>query len=879
VPDPVSRLNAALAGRYVVERVLGEGGMATVYLARDLKHERQVAVKVLKPDLAAAVGAERFLAEIKTTANLQHPLILPLFDSGEAGGFLYYVMPYVEGESLRQRLDRKGQLPVDEAVRIASGIAAALDYAHRNGVIHRDIKPGNVLFEDGEPVVADFGVALAVGGAGESRLTETGLGIGTPRYMSPEQATGERTVGEPTDIYALGCVLYELLTGEPPFTGRTPQAILGKIIASQPVSVASRRTAVPPNVDATVSRALEKLPADRFGTAREFAEALADPGFRHGEARETRNGTAEVFWRRVSAVTVPVTVVLAAALVWTSWGAGEGAPSVRRLPLASLAENHRVLSGFSLGPRETGFVYRAEDGLVWYRRWDELTPRPVPGSAGGTMVLSHDGAHLLQGPAGGIRVIPLEGGAPRERTMPALWVPRWGGDGYIYYRSGTDRTIHRVSESLDGEVERLGIEPVAEERTQMDFYMLPGGRTGVLDVLLRDGSRRLDGFDLETGRRTVLAEGFQPRPTPVGYLVYGASEGRIMAATLDPRTLEMGTPVEVVSGVYNWVLSWDGTLGYWEAEGTSTRRFELVWVTRAGVASPAYAGWSFTPAASYRNWALSPDERRVVVRLQVGGEEDFWVKDLETGSETRITRSEESERHPRWASDSTIVLMSRMRTGSGHPFEAFLVRADGTGEPTVLYSPHEGVTPSKAILDPAGVWLVLRTYSADESLGGRDILMQRIGTREAPRPILANPDHAEAGPALSPDGRWLAYVSDESGRDEVSVRPFPDVHRARFPVSTDGGIAPVWSRDGRELFFVSPDRKMMAARLSTDPGFRVLSVEELFEIGDEYVGTYSNPFANVADDGRFLMMRSLPMQSRLILVENWFEELERLVPR
>ena len=202
--DMVERLNAALEGRYAIERELGEGGMATVYLADDLKHERKVALKVLKPELAAVVGAERFLAEIKTTANLQHPHILPLFDSGEADSFLYYVMPFVEGETLRDRLDRETQLPVDDVVRIGIAVANALDYAHRNKVVHRDIKPANILLHDGEPVVADFGIGLALGAAGGDRLTATGLSVGTPQYMSPEQAAGDRGVGPPTDVYALG---------------------------------------------------------------------------------------------------------------------------------------------------------------------------------------------------------------------------------------------------------------------------------------------------------------------------------------------------------------------------------------------------------------------------------------------------------------------------------------------------------------------------------------------------------------------------------------------------------------------------------------------------------------------------------------------------
>ena len=285
--DIIGRLNAALEGRYSIERELGEGGMATVYLADDVRHERKVALKVLKPELAAVVGADRFLAEIKTTANLQHPHILPLFDSGEADSFLFYVMPYIEGETLRDKLDRERQLPVSEAIGIATAIANALQTAHEQGIVHRDIKPANILLSRGEPLVADFGIALAVGAAGGNRLTETGLSVGTPYYMSPEQATGDQVVGPASDTFALACVLYEMLIGEPPYPGSTAQAVLGKIIQGDPVSATMVRKSIPLNVDAAIRKALEKLPADRFTGAREFANALANPGFRHGATPST----------------------------------------------------------------------------------------------------------------------------------------------------------------------------------------------------------------------------------------------------------------------------------------------------------------------------------------------------------------------------------------------------------------------------------------------------------------------------------------------------------------------------------------------------------------------------------------------------------------
>ena len=258
--ESTERLTSALADRYQILNRLGEGGMATVYLAEDLKHKRQVAVKVLKPELAAVLGAERFVQEITTTASLQHPHILPLFDSGEADSFLYYVMPYIEGETLRSKLDRETQLGIDEAVKIATEVADALHCAHERGVIHRDIKPENILLANGRPMVADFGIALAVSAAAGGRMTETGLSLGTPHYMSPEQATAEKELTSRADIYSLGSVLYEMLTGEPPHLGNSAQQIIMKIVTDTPRPVMELRKSVPPHVAAAVQTALARLP-------------------------------------------------------------------------------------------------------------------------------------------------------------------------------------------------------------------------------------------------------------------------------------------------------------------------------------------------------------------------------------------------------------------------------------------------------------------------------------------------------------------------------------------------------------------------------------------------------------------------------------------
>jgi tRNA A-37 threonylcarbamoyl transferase component Bud32 len=317
--DLLDRLNAAMEGRYRLVKQIGEGGMATVYLASDLKHQRKVALKVLKPELAAVVGAERFLAEIKTTANLQHPHILPLYDSGEAEAFLYYVMPFVQGATLADRLKAEKQLPVEEAVRIATAVANALDYAHRQGVVHRDIKPANILFQDGQPVVSDFGIALAVGAGGGARLTETGLSLGTPYYMSPEQATGDQQVGPRSDIYSLACVLHEMLTGDPPYPGATAQAVLVQILRGDPVSPAEIRTSVPGNVDAAIRRALERLPADRFADARDFSGALANPAFEHGSATAPGGAPRQTTRRRWLGTVAAVVAILVLVGWWAVW--------------------------------------------------------------------------------------------------------------------------------------------------------------------------------------------------------------------------------------------------------------------------------------------------------------------------------------------------------------------------------------------------------------------------------------------------------------------------------------------------------------------------------------------------------------------------------
>jgi serine/threonine protein kinase/tetratricopeptide (TPR) repeat protein len=376
--DTTARLTAALADRYTIDRELGAGGMATVYLAEDLKHDRKVAIKVLRPELAAVLGAERFLQEIKVTANLQHPHILPLFDSGEADSFLYYVMPYVKGESLRALLDRKKQLPIDRALEITKVVASALGHAHRQGVVHRDIKPENILLaDDGQPLVADFGIALAVNAAGGTRLTETGMSLGTPEYMSPEQATGDRQLEPASDIYSLGAVLYEMLVGDPPHMGNTAQAIIARIMIEKPTGIRTVRDTVPQHVEQAVMKALAKVPADRWQNADELLPhlSLTAPPADGSTPPDARSLTDLRPSRRhaISAKRVvigTVTVASVALLLWltqrnNSAGVSDAAPgagtvhgpSIAGLPLTDLSPEggNRYLGD--------GIAYALMDGL------------------------------------------------------------------------------------------------------------------------------------------------------------------------------------------------------------------------------------------------------------------------------------------------------------------------------------------------------------------------------------------------------------------------------------------------------------------------------------------------------------------------------------
>jgi serine/threonine-protein kinase len=890
---PLDRLNSALAGRYALEHEIGQGGMATVFRAKDLRHNRAVALKVLKPELAALVGGERFLAEIETTAGLQHPHILPLYDSGSAEGFLFYVMPFVEGDSLRQLLDRERQLQVGVAVRVATAIAQALDFAHRKGIIHRDIKPANILMLDGEPVIADFGIALALSAGGAGRLTETGLSLGTPHYMSPEQATGAEHVGPAADVWALGCVTYEMLVGEPPYVASTPQAILGKII-TEPAPRASRhRPSVPPNVDAAIRRSLEKLPADRFEDAQAFAKALADPGFRHGVQPEAHG--AMPMRSRALALGGWAAAGVAGIALALSASRPQPPPPVQRFVLPYEAGPTFIARFPALMPDGSGLVRaRATQGglaQLTLRTWDDLDPRSIAGTEGilgGTAAVSPDGREVAFTADGQLKVAAITGGSVRVLSDSSLCCETWSPDGYIYFSTRPSRSIARVRAS-GGAVETVLATEL--QRALTPSQAIPDGDLLLFHRAAGTGANaQVVALRLSTGEQAELVEGFAARYAPSGHLIWVSMQGELRAASFDPGSLELASEhATLLDGmIINALgagavsLSASGTLAYIEAPsgGADLTPHQMVWVSRAGEVTPVDPAWQFTPGDGIAGWSLSPDGSRIAVRERSGEGWGIHVKQLPAGPYTRIAFGTDLHRTPRWSPDGTRVTYL---TGADGDLNVWWRRADGAGDASMLFDFDRGL--AEGFLSPEGDWIVMRVGSgADERI--RDIYAARMASSAGAVPLLADPSYAEEGPEWSPDQRWLAYISTETDRPEIYVRPFPDVDGEKVPVSTDGGVAPKWSHDGRELFFVDPStRQLMVAEVRTTPDFGVIQTRALFQLAEDIRVNRLEEFYDVSpDDQRFLMARVVAGGDgavgvgRLILVQNWIEELKARVP-
>ena len=807
-------LSQAFEGRYRLERELGAGGMATVYLADDLRHQRRVAIKVLRPELAAALGAERFLREITTTASLRHPHIVPLYDSGEGHGILYYVMPFVEGESLRDRLLREKQLPLPDVLRIAGEVADALSYAHGRGVIHRDIKPENILLESGHAVVADFGIAQAIDAAGGSRLTGTGVAIGTPTYMSPEQIAGEKDLDARSDVYALACLLYEMLAGQPPFTGATPESLLHQHLVANPPPVTQMRPTVPAAVAATLQRALLKAPADRFASVSQFADALARSGTTTGTAPEARAGTARRRWLVAAGAVALVAAGVAAVMLM----ARRAPPTIQLGRRAAVTLDPGLELDPALSPDGRLIAYTDGRGVLTVRQTDGGSPVQVIRGAdvrGRWPAWLPDGQRVVYVSPRGIEVVAALGGAPRllvaeprmERGVTVapdgrtiafvshdsllaapldggprrlvargyeMHSPSWSPDGkWIAFVQGNIQFI-KMSDLGNSAHSGIWLTPatggtprrVTDERS---LHASPawaaagsllfvsdqdGGRDAYALAISSDGSPRGDAVRITTG--------LNPHAVAVsmngGRLAYSAFTETSNAWSLPiPATgsVSVSTAVPETRGnqlIENIGVTHDGAwLGYSVDQGGTSQVYRL----RRGVKDAEPQQVTSDTAASY--WvAWSPDGKEIAFHRFHGERRQIYVTPVEGGVAVPVTDGTEDERSPEWSPDGRRLM---------------LLASWGTR---------------------AAVHVVTRT--AD-------------GRWSKPRvvPVVIGGDTIAAGLAdWSPDGRFMACGCGEGGIVVAPVDGGP-ARRLASSFSSAGWAFPQWSADGRTVFHVAED--------------------------------------------------------------------------
>jgi serine/threonine-protein kinase len=876
MPELLSRLQAALTARYRIDREIGSGGMATVYLAQDLRHDRRVALKVLRPELAAVIGAERFLAEIRLTANLQHPHILPLFDSGEADGYLFYVMPFVEGETLRDRLTREKQLPVADALRIAGEVASALDYAHRHNVVHRDIKPENILLHDGSALVADFGIALAASKAG-TRMTETGMSLGTPHYMSPEQAMGEREITARSDVYALGAVLYEMLTGDPPFTGSTAQAVVARVLTETPRPIHSQRHTIPEHVEAAVMTALEKLPADRYASAAQFAEALARPGPTRPVTSARTVPLATGRGKVQSRLRDPVTLGLAAvaigavglAVVRGRRPVPEPPPPVVRFVFSgSDSAPTGNLGGpwpAAISPDGSLLVYQVPRGAtsqLFLRRADQVEGHPIPGTLDATQPLfSPNGGWLEFEANDAAKKVRLDGTAPiviarGVSNNGADWTT---GDELVVGATATTHGLSRVSVT-GGELTPFTVPDTARGDVEHVWPIaLPDGRavvfviwTGTLETA-ELATASLDGGDVSR----LGLKGIRPLAIVDGALVYVMADGVVMAVPFDPshrrltgKPMPVLDPVPVVAGLNGnsaVFVSRGGAL----VSGLQGAEARLTWFGRDGVSRPAGREIRGFDVAE-----LSPDNRQIAVVIADGSKRDVWIDDLETGTLSRLT-SRGDVGVARWSRDGSQVVYTAPA---------------GPSKWGVYTQSVASATDPKAVLEVASLAPV-----ADLAPDGRSLLLQSIVSAnwDIQRVILDSaptirPFHATAGidvsPDISPDGRWASVMSNESGAFEIYVRSYPEP-TVKVQVSVGGGFGAVWGTDASRLYY-GLGNAVIEARLATTPTLRVLSRDTAFRRLPNYAGF------DVSRDGSRLLLSALQSTAYpLVVVPGWRAEL------
>ncbi len=855
------RLTTALADRYRIERELGAGGMATVYLAHDLKHERDVAIKVLHPDLGAALGGERFLSEIRTTARLQHPHILPLLDSGEADGLLYYVMPLVRGETLRARLERERQLPIADALRIAREIADALQHAHAQGVIHRDIKPENILLQDGHALVADFGIALAVQSAGGARMTQTGLSLGTPQYMSPEQAMGERTINARSDVYALGAITYEMLAGEPPFTGPTVQAIVAKVLSSEPVPITSLRKAVPAHVGAAIHTALEKLPADRWESAKAFSEAMLDTHARGATYATLRADVASSPSRartsRYAAWSGWAVALIALTAAGWMWRRAEGAGPAPVVSLMLDTPDALVdATRFAVSGDGTRFAFSTEQGLA-YREAGQREYRLLRGTESAeSPSFSPDGEWIVFQANGYLRKIPVAGGAPvavlRADSLLAGRV-HWGEDGSIVFETGSVLALLPAGGAL---------RVLSKAKSAAQPRLTPDGR-GVLYVDNRQRAKLMY-YDLALDSTfALLEESAEAQLLPTGHLIYGSTAGGMYTIRFNQAQHAVeGSPSAVVldmranGGIAPFIVTRNGTLVF---RAGIESEYLLLLRERTGKIDTLPVA---PQAVSYARF--SPDGRLLALTVGAsrGSNRNTSIYDIARGTLTRFTQ-DGGGHAPVWSPDGSRL--------------AFTAEGLTTDAEDVFVQPLDRSMPPVAVLrmpgdQHASAWPsdTMLVFSTTATKTSADIV--NPATKAAPRAYL-HASWGESDASISPDKRWAAFTSLESGVPEIFLRPFPDAGSGgRWKVSTKGGVRARWSGDGRTIYYQSADESAIHAVPVT------LGVAPTVGVGQVImkVPRMGSGWDVNQTTGRIVVTVPKAAQlSRFIVMQHWLEQFRR----
>lgn len=853
-----SPLTHALSDRYKIERELGAGGMATVYLAEDLKHDRKVAIKVLKPELAAVLGADRFVQEIKTTAALQHPHILPLFDSGTAEGLLFYVMPYIEGETIRDKLNRETQFGVDEAVRFALEVADALDYAHRHGVIHRDIKPENILLYDGRAMVMDFGIALAVSAAASGRMTETGLSLGTPHYMSPEQATAEKDITARSDIYSLGSVLYEMLTGNPPHTGASAQQIIMKIITEEAAPVTQYRKSVPRNVAAAVAKSIEKLPADRFESVKAFADALANPSFAMATLASGTRSRAKSH----RSLARDMGLGLAGAAV----AAGAMTFAMRPGPLpVSVPVRFRVLLPDSITAVGSAALARdgsllavlcAKDGLrfICLRRLGDVVMHVVAGSEGAAYpTFSPAGDWLLFTSGASLRKVQVGGGTPVTVYTGPTTFPAWMDDGSILFTQDDD--IWRMNG--DGS-DRRRLTKHGSSRTQSGHAApLPGQRAALISRFPIAGvsdSARLAVISLDDGSVSELGlNGVFPRYAAPGWIMFERGDRALMVAPFSLKKHKVtGPPSLLIDHGYGYAVAGNGTLAF--VVGPDPNLVSMYVVDRQGNERPLQSA-----PRGFKEPRVSPDGQHIAVRVGQGATDGgLWIFDIAGGTLTRFTTDSETIRGE-WTRDGKRIVyvdhaLADTQVVISRPW-------DNSGPPSVLAKGGR-LEFYQVGVGPPGGWSAIRRGGSSSN----SIFLAPTDTLSAVRLFIRGSPSVLA-PRVSPNGHLLAYSANESGRHEIYVRQIPGPGPV-IPVSVDGGTEPIWSADGATLFYRGP-KWLMAAAVREQPMIAVTHRDSLFD--DAYRRYAQNSAYDVFPNGREFVMTRGPrgIPSELHVIVNW----------